>query len=68
VNSEQYHRNVGVGRDLWGSSSPTPAKEGSLAKTAQKSIQVGWNVFRGGDFWQYLHLRVTVAKDEVQEG
>jgi len=37
------HRMVGVGRDLWGSSSPTPLpKQGHLEQAAQDLIQVGF--------------------------
>jgi len=38
----QNHRMVGVGRDLWGSSSPTPLlKQGHLQQAAQDLIQAG---------------------------
>jgi len=38
----QNHRIVGVGRDLWGSSGPTPLpKQGHLEQAAQDLIQVG---------------------------
>ena len=38
----QNHRMVGVGRDLWGSSSPTPlTKQGHLQQAAQDRGQVG---------------------------
>jgi len=38
----QNHRMVGVGRDLWGSSSPTPLpKQGHLQQAAQDLVQVG---------------------------
>jgi len=34
---------VGVGRDLWGSSSPTPVpKQGHLQQAAQDLVQVGF--------------------------
>jgi len=39
----QNHRMVGVGRDIWGSSSPTPLpKQGYLQQAAQDLIQAGF--------------------------
>jgi len=38
-----HHRTVGVGRDLCGSSSPTPLpKQGHLQQAAQDLVQVGF--------------------------
>jgi len=38
----QNHRTVEIGRDLWGSSSPTPLpKQGHLQQTAQDLVQAG---------------------------
>ena len=38
---------VGVGRDLWGSSSPTPLpKQGHLQQAAQDLVQVGLEYFQ----------------------
>jgi len=40
VTPAQNHRTVGVGRDLWGSSSPTPVpKQGHLEQAAQDHVQ-----------------------------
>jgi len=45
-NISQNHRIVGVGRDLWGSYSPTPlTKQGHLQQAAQDLIQVGFEYF-----------------------
>ena len=42
IRYSQNHRMVGVGRDLWGSSSPTPLpKQGHLQQAAQDLVQVG---------------------------
>jgi len=39
----QNHRMAGVGRDLWGSSGPTPLpKQGHLEQTAQDLVQAGF--------------------------
>jgi len=46
----QNHRMVEVGRDLCGSSSPTPLpKQGHLQQAAQDRIQVVVNISREGD-------------------
>jgi len=43
VGNTQNHRVVGVGRDLWRSSSPTPLpKQGHLKQGAQDCVQVGF--------------------------
>jgi len=48
--SSQNHRMVGVGRDLCGSSSPTPLpKQGHLQQAAQDLVQVGWK--KGHSDW-----------------
>ena len=40
--ASQNHRTVGVGRDLWGSSSPTPLpKQGHPEQAAQDLVQAG---------------------------
>ena len=45
----QNHRVVGVGRDLCGSSSPTPLpKQGLLQQAAQDVIQVGLEYLQRG--------------------
>ena len=42
ITESQNHRMAGFGRDLWGSSSPTPLpKQGHLQQVAQDLIQVG---------------------------
>jgi len=42
ITESQNHRMVGVGRDLCGSSSPTPLlKQGHLQQAAQDPVQVG---------------------------
>jgi len=42
VTESQNHRMFRVGRDLWGSSSPTPLpKQGHLQQAAQDLVQVG---------------------------
>ena len=42
ITESQNHRIVGVGRDLCGSSSPTPLlKQGHLKQAAQDLVQVG---------------------------
>ena len=42
----QNHRMVGVGRDLWASSSPNPLmKPGHLAQVAQDFVQAGLEYF-----------------------
>ena len=43
LRSSQNHRVVGVGRDLWGSSSPTPLpKQVSPEQAAQNHVQAGF--------------------------
>jgi len=40
--NSQNHRMLGIGRDLWGSSGPTPLpKQGHLQQAAQDLVQVG---------------------------
>jgi len=42
------HRIAGVGMDHLGSSSPSPAKAGSLEQVIQESVQVGFEYLRRG--------------------
>ena len=45
--ASQNHRMVGVGRDLWGSCSPTPLpKQGHLQQAAQDRVQAGLEYFQ----------------------
>jgi len=45
----QNHRMVGVGRDLWGSSRPTPMpKQGHLQQAAQDLVQAGLEYLQRG--------------------
>jgi len=51
VTESQNHRMVGVGRDLCGSSSPTPLlKQGLLQQAAQDLVQAGLEYLQRGRF------------------
>ena len=51
----QNHRREGVGRDLWGASSPTPLpKQGHLEETAQALVQAGLECLQRGGLHSLL--------------
>ena len=62
----QNHRMVGVGRDLWRSSCPTPLLEqGHLEQGAQEHVQAGFECLQGRDSTASLgslfHCSVTLT-------